>query len=605
MIITIASGKGGTGKTTVAVNLAYALSAENETVRLLDCDVEEPNDFLFLKPEFEQELPVTVNKPVWDASKCTGCGACAKACQYNALAVVKGKVLIFNELCHSCGVCTYVCPEQAFTEAPYEIGQVQIAEKGPFFFAQGLLKIGESLAPKVIKSVKAHMVPEAINLVDAPPGTSCPVVEAVSDADVVLLVTEPTPLGLHDLKLAVSLAQARKTPTGIVINRSDGQDTIIHEFAKQAGVPVVGRIPFERKYAEAYSRGEILASVFPEFKVNLLDIYQQVTQLKGTPVASISVEEDVQHAQSEEACFKSGHASGFRELTIISGKGGTGKTTVTAAFAHLAHSKVLADNDVDAANLHLLLNPGLCESHDFSGGKQAAIDSQVCTGCGLCAEYCHFQAIHKNDQGTFGVDPLGCEGCSLCQLVCPAEAVQFHPVVNGQMFVSTTNEGPMVHARLGIAEENSGKLVTDVRRKAAELAGALKLSAILADGPPGTGCPVIASITGTHHVLIVTEPTVSGRHDLTRVLELTRHFNVPASVVVNKYDINEDQTRQIEALAGEHHAHVIGKIPFDPLVHQALMAGKNLIEYGQGPAYQAIVDCWEILRRDILKEENR
>jgi len=204
MILTVASGKGGTGKTTFSVNLAYALAQRGERVRLLDCDVEEPNDHLFVKPHFTEERDVTVPKPVWDANKCTACGKCAKACHYNAIAVVKKKVLIFNELCHSCGVCTYVCPEGALSERDAKIGIVQAAPgHKPFFFAHGLLNIGEALAPNVVRAVKEHLDPQAINIIDASPGTACPVIEAVRGADAALLVTEPTPFGLNDLKLAV------------------------------------------------------------------------------------------------------------------------------------------------------------------------------------------------------------------------------------------------------------------------------------------------------------------------------------------------------------------------------------------------------------------
>ncbi len=255
MVITIASGKGGTGKTTFAVHLAAILHDEGKPVRLLDCDVEEPNDHLFIKPEFSAEIPVTALKPIWYENRCTGCGLCAEACKFNAIAVVKGRVLIFNELCHSCGVCSFVCPEEALIDTPHPIGMVRIAEQKPFFFAHGELNIGEALAPSVVRAVKKHADPQALTLIDAAPGTACPVVEAVRGADAAVLVTEPTPFGLNDLKLAVGLTLKQGVPTGILINRSDGKDAIIADYADAIGLPIIGRIPFKREYAEVYSGG--------------------------------------------------------------------------------------------------------------------------------------------------------------------------------------------------------------------------------------------------------------------------------------------------------------------------------------------------------------
>ncbi len=603
MIITIASGKGGTGKTTFAVNLAYALSNKGERVRLLDCDVEEPNDHLFVKPGFTESKPVTAMKPVCIAEKCTACGKCADACNYNAIAVVKGNVLIFSELCHSCGVCSYVCPENALTETPQPIGEVQADGHAPFFFAHGLLNIGESLAPGVVRAVKSYIDPEAVNIIDASPGTACPVVVATEGADVAVLVTEPTPFGLNDLKLAVGLTLKQGVPTGILINRSDGEDAIIAKYANQIGIPVIGRIPFKREYAETYSGGGILTEIYPEFSANMHTIYDRICGLRGTEVPPVPVEEAFRVNKETAQPFRPGDAAGFKEITIISGKGGTGKTTITAAYAQLAESIVLADNDVDAADLHLLLDPIIRESHEFSGGMTAKIDAEKCTACGQCADVCHFNAIRFDGPvnsilgKTYRIDELACEGCGLCPLVCPFQAISSESVINGYWYVSNTDFGPMVHARLGIAEENSGKLVTQVRQHAAWLAGNLKLKNILADGPPGTGCPVIASITGTDLVLIVTEPTVSGVHDLERVLQLTKYFAVPARIIINKSDLNEKQVIRIEAMAKEYNSDIIARIPFDRHVHEALMAGKTVIEYGKGPAFKAIRSSWDILKK--------
>ena len=610
MNMAIASGKGGTGKTTFSVNLAYALADRGDTVRLLDCDVEEPNDHLFVQPEFTERKPVEVMKPVWDATLCTGCGECAEACRYNAIAVIKNKVLIFNELCHSCGVCSYICPENALSERPFEVGRVEAAPQNqPFFFAHGILNIGEAMAPAVIRNVKKYIDPGAINIIDASPGTSCPVVETVTDADVTVLVTEPTPFGLNDLKLAVALTLKKKLPTCIVINRSDGIDTIIAEYAERVEIPIVGRIPFKREYAEAYSSGTILTHTFPEFRENLLGIFSNISRLVGSTPPEPPKEEEIFEKAGSLDPLSTGTAEDYKEITIISGKGGSGKTTVVASLAMLADNKVLADNDVDAADLHLLLAPVIREVHDFIGGQKAIIDVSRCTGCGLCAEACHFGAIRSNgplnDQGmaTCIIDELACEGCGLCEYVCDFDAITTKPNMVGKWYVSGTDYGPMAHARLGIAEENSGRLVSQVRFIAADLAKKLKKELILGDGPPGTGCPVIASISGADLVLIVTEPTVSGVHDMQRVLDLTRHFGIPTLIVINKADLNREQAERIETISKDMGSRVIARIPFDRNVNDALMAGKTVIEYGKGPAFEAMVSLWDQLTKYIQPRE--
>ncbi|MFW6414566.1 MAG: P-loop NTPase, partial [Verrucomicrobiota bacterium] len=565
MTITVASGKGGTGKTTFAVNLAYSLGQRGQNVRLLDCDVEEPNDHLFFNPEFKTEQDVCVPKPVWDAGKCTACGKCAEACNYNAIAVVKGKVLIFNELCHSCGTCAYVCPEGAITEQETAVGKVQAApDNRPFYFARGMLNIGEALAPNVVQGVKEYLDPEAVNIIDASPGTACPVVEALEDSDVALLVTEPTPFGLNDLKLAVGMSLKLGIPTGIIINRSDGRDKIITDYAEKVGLPIAGRIPFKRAYAETYSGGNLIAESFPEMQNNLISIYDNLAAAQPP-----EPEKDVFELEPEGSeDFRTGSAERYKEITVISGKGGTGKTTVVGALAHLVENKVLADNDVDAADLHLLLAPKVYEGHDFVGGIKAEIETDKCIGCGKCAEACHFNSIRFDGPAnefvgqTYRIEPLACEGCGLCPRVCPVEAIKTEEKTTGRWYISNTEFGAMAHAKLGIAEENSGRLVSKVRDCGAELADSLKQELLLGDGPPGTGCPVIASVSGTDLVVIVTEPTVSGVHDMKRVMQLAAHFGIPTAVVINKADLNPEQADFIDRIARDNNSQVIGRIPF-------------------------------------------
>jgi len=288
----------------------------------------------------------------------------------------------------------------------------------------------------------------------------------------------------------------------------------------------------------------------------------------------------------------------MKELVVISGKGGTGKTSITAAFAALTRDAVLADCDVDAADLHIVLSPSVKQTSDFSGGRQAAIDPAKCIGCGRCAAMCRFEAIGLKGPGngviqkTYAVDPVACEGCKVCVEFCPVKAIAFNEAVNGQWFVSDTRFGPMVHAKLGIAEENSGKLVTLIRRKAKEIAEERKLDLVIVDGSPGIGCPVIASITGADLVLIVTEPTLSGRHDLGRVADLAVNFGIKTLLCINKADINPQMTAQISEEARKRGITVVGEIPYDDAFTKAQIMKATVPEYTGGEITERIKALW-------------
>jgi MinD superfamily P-loop ATPase len=276
MIISVASGKGGTGKTTVATNLVVCMTGD---VQLLDCDVEEPNAHLFIKPDIHDVETVTTVVPEVDMKKCTLCGECARICQFKAIVVLGTTVLPFTELCHSCGGCMRVCAENAIRESHRELGVIERGSKNGLEFVHGKLRVSEAMSPPLIRKVLAFIRPEALNIVDAPPGTSCPVIAAMKGANFVLLVTEPTPFGLYDLKLAVGAVKILNIPCGLVINRSDMGDDHVRNYADKEGLPILMEIPFDRRIAEAYSRGEMIVDVMPEWKERFLALHQHIESI--------------------------------------------------------------------------------------------------------------------------------------------------------------------------------------------------------------------------------------------------------------------------------------------------------------------------------------
>lgn len=283
--IAIASGKGGTGKTTIATNLAVALSKTGRLMQLLDCDVEEPNCHLFLKPQIHDRREVNVAVPQVDESLCTGCGRCGEVCQYNAIACMprrgedsKGKVLTFAELCHGCGGCLLVCPAGAITEGQRQVGEVEIGRSGDIAFAHGKLRVGEAMSPPLIRAVRAAADPERTTLIDAPPGTSCPVITAVTGTDFAVLVTEPTPFGLNDLVLAVETVRELGMPFGVVINRADVGDRRVTEYCLVESIPVLAELPDDRRVAEGYSEGQIAADAIPGYDSRFASLFAAIEQ---------------------------------------------------------------------------------------------------------------------------------------------------------------------------------------------------------------------------------------------------------------------------------------------------------------------------------------
>lgn len=277
----------------------------------------------------------------------------------------------------------------------------------------------------------------------------------------------------------------------------------------------------------------------------------------------------------------------MKQIVIISGKGGTGKTVITASFAALAKNKVMVDCDVDAADLYLLLHPKIKETYEFTG-RVAEINQDKCIQCGKCQEVCRFEAINN-----FIVDPVSCEGCGICYYICPQKAIEMIKNPVGNWFVSETKYGPLVYAKLGIAEENSGKLVSLVKQKARDIAQKQKRDFIIIDGPPGIGCPVISSISGVDITLIVTEPTLSGIHDLERVAGVAHHFGIKTLVCINKYDLNLEITQNIENFCKTYNIELIGKIPFNKVVIEALVTGKPVVEYSNNTVSPQIREMWK------------
>jgi len=283
-----------------------------------------------------------------------------------------------------------------------------------------------------------------------------------------------------------------------------------------------------------------------------------------------------------------------KEVVFLSGKGGTGKTSIVASVASLVQDKVMVDCDVDAADLHLILKPVSQEKHEFWSGQIARIDPAKCFQCGLCLRLCQFEAIEG-----FYIDPILCEGCGLCARLCPFKAISLRENLSGHWFVSETRYGKMVHARLGIAQENTGKLVALVRQQARAIAEALGCELIVSDGPPGIGCPVISSLSGADLAVIITEPTLSGMYDLERVLGVCHHFGVTALVCINKYDLNEDNTRRIENYCQKQGVGAISRIPFDTVVTEAMVRGLPVVEYSQDRVSQEVKKLWQSVENTL------
>lgn len=290
----------------------------------------------------------------------------------------------------------------------------------------------------------------------------------------------------------------------------------------------------------------------------------------------------------------------MKQIVIISGKGGTGKTVLTASLASLAKDKVMVDCDVDAADLHLLLHPAVKERFEFRSGHTALLDTGKCVECGECIDICRFDAIGKD----FVIDPVSCEGCGLCSRICRYGAIAMEENISGEWFISDTRYGPFVHARLGIAEDNSGKLVSVVRQAAKDIAEKEKKSYILIDGPPGIGCPVIAAITDTDLAVVVTEPTISGIHDMLRIIDTTEHFQIPIKVVINKFDLNPENTQKINGICESKNIEIVGRIPYSAEVPRSLVKAVPFVEFARDDVTEEMISIWHKMESIIQEKKS-
>lgn len=612
MKIAITSGKGGVGKTFVATCLA-AVIAESQDLTYIDCDVEAPNAHLFLRPNAvrssEQTLPCIEGI---DPEKCNHCGLCAKVCYFNAIVVGKKNAMAFPELCRWCGACQIVCPQNALIVGKRRIGTVYRGQVGKIDLNWATLQTGAGgMTVRLIEQIKQNSS-DQLTVLDSPPGTSCAVVHTIQDADVVVLVADPTRFGQHDLKLSVHLCRSMNIEPFVLINRSGiGDLEQLHRWCDKENLPILAKIPDDRTIAELYSKGSLPIEQLDYLRQLFISAARKIFAL---PSRKNQTAQGIDHQLKNQPVFLSSdisltignterNAANPIEIAVLSGKGGTGKTSLAACFAQLENS-VVADCDVDAADMHLLLNPQILESGTYIGGRVMSIDSRQCSVCEECINVCQWNAI-SNNNGIISIDEDKCEGCGACQLVCLTKAIKTNPTRDGKWYWSSTRYGNMSHATLEPGKENSGKLVTLVRKNASGKMNDINNIVVL-DGSPGTGCPVIASVGGTKAAVIVTEPTVSGLHDLKRIVDLTEHFNIPAGVIINKADINPEVTEQIKEFAQNRNTALLGQLPYDRAFIQAQQEGQTILEYQpECEISQTIIAIWNQIKEIALANQIR
>ena len=600
MKIAITSGKGGSGKTFAATCLAKVLS-RRQTVDYIDCDVEGANAYLFIKPEDIEEQPQLSNCITSvDMDKCVLCGKCGSICFMNAIVVGKENVMVFEELCRYCGACEVVCNQQAMVKGTRQIGKTFSGTSGNINIKWAELATGSGgMTTKLIDELKSN-INDGITILDSPPGTSCPSVHTVQEADITIIVCDPTVFSVHDMKLSVGMCRSMGIEPLILINRAElGDLKALTEWCDQENLEILVTLPDSREIAEKYSRGEIAVDTMPEIRAAFEVVADKILQdkpEKSKPVFS----KGVFLAEPNGRISNSGsHNNKAIEITVLSGKGGSGKTSLAGCLAILSGGTV-ADCDVDAADMHLIFEPEVVDSKEFTGGQTMHIDTGKCHPCGDCIYICKFDAVERT--GTYGyhINEDKCEGCGACVELCPRNAISGRPGIDGQWYESNIRCGKMSHATLTPGKSNSGKLVTLVRNKAGQLIS--ENSTVIIDGSPGTGCPVIASVGGVKYVVLVAEPTVSGLHDLKMIYDLCRHFKLPAGIVINKADLNEQMSNKIESYAEENNIDILGHIKYDEIFYEAMKEQKTVIEYNpESIVAKDIKAIWQNIQKFIRK----
>jgi len=645
MRIVISSGKGGTGKTLISSNLAASIGALERGLRYLDCDVEAPNSHFFITPKKIKTQDVELSFPhSADPNKCTACGKCAEICSFGAVAQVGKEVLFFPEMCHGCDACSVVCPENAVVYDKRKIGQIHTGRIENIDYIQGELRIGEvSTTPELIEKVFETKVSQSdmhtdgtLEIIDSPPGTSCPVVETVKHADLCVLVSDDTPFSLTDLALSVEMCRSMDVPIVVFHNRKEQFDNDVDplkQYCREEEIEIIGTLPDDKRIAEAYSRGKLVIDAVPEYTEYFKYAWHRIKAKAGemqTPPFSVS-EPGIGGQNAETSTEKTrrrktvrlnaqeenlpvaddstvSDSSDWPEIVVISGKGGTGKTSIAGCFSVMADKAVIADCDVDASDLFCILSPKIKDEKLFSGGTRAVINPEQCTACGICAEECRFDAILPvyNTQGritSYKVSPGECEGCNLCKELCPVGAISMQTGYHGKIYQSETKAGPMMHARMFPGEENSGKLVTSLKKRAYGLTD--KTDGVhIVDGSPGIGCPVVSSLSGANYAVIVTEPTLSGVHDMERVLKVTQHFSIPSGVIVNKADLNTEIAESIEERAAKYGARLLGELPFAPGFKTSQLRAESLVELKEDelaiPENRKAVEAIELIWKNLM-----
>ncbi len=472
--------------------------------------------------------------PEVDGARCAGCRKCVEFCRFNALAFVKNRPFVFSEVCHFCGGCILLCPNGALTERQRVIGEVESGTSGGVRVLTGVLHTGEVSGVPIVKKLIGQVggMGDRPVFIDCPPGSACIVMESIREADFCVLAAEPTVFGVSNLAMAYELVRLFDKRYGVVLNKCLDGDNPAERFCIEKGIPILGKIPYDTELGSLSADAEIAAA-----------------------------RSDKYHALFVDCSAPSAGRPAYETAPYFERQGRDGQDHRSRGLHPAGGARAYADCDVDAPNLHLVTTKiPLPERRDYYGLPKARINPELCKFCSRCRDHCRFDAIAVT-QSAFRVDPFACEGCGVCQAVCPSGAVTMIPAPAGETLLYRGRETVFSTAQLKMGSGTTGKLVTEVKKNLMEAAPEADLAII--DGSPGIGCPVIASMSGVHLVLIVAEPSVSGISDLRRILKTAGTFRVKTAVCVNKYDTNPDNADKIEAFCRDEALPFVGRIPYD------------------------------------------